>query len=134
MIPVTSKLKKLLQTDSIQEDAERIMDEIKGVESQFSEFAGVTEIKAKLAKSRRSLKGEEPDLTASIIYHEETMALLDAELAWRNQASGILAPLNRYNDAIRKTIGIRLQDRFSTYQAEEIASCLSEHRDVSLHF
>jgi len=39
-----------------------------------------------------------------------------------------------YNTAIIKTVGIRLQERFTDSQAKEMAACLSHHRDISLAF
>jgi len=56
-------------------------------------------------------------------------------VAWRQQASEqLVADLTSYDDAIKENIGIRLQTRLTTEQAEAVASCQSQHKDISLNF
>ena len=58
-----------------------------------------------------------------------------SEVEWRRQAAMALAPaLQSYNEAIKDSIGLRLQDRLSDEQAEEVARCKAFHRDISLNF
>jgi len=40
----------------------------------------------------------------------------------------------RYNNAVKTTIGLRLQPRLTTAQAKAIAARQSAHRDISLSF
>ncbi len=134
MVPLVGELEKTLDTDTTQSSSELVMEKIKSVESRLSDFAGITEIKSKLAKSRRALKGDEPDFAAANAFHREAVSMLDTELGWRKLALDILQPLDHYNETINQTIGIRLQDRFTISRAKDIASCLSVHRDISLHF
>jgi hypothetical protein len=42
--------------------------------------------------------------------------------------------LKSYDAAIQHTIGMRLQERLTSDQAESIATCLAEHKDISLYF
>jgi len=71
--------------------------------------------------------------SARLLY--EARALFAAELTWRNAAAQSLgAELDRYNDTVKTTIGLRLQPRLTTAQAKDIAACQSAHRDISLSF
>ncbi len=52
--------------------------------------------------------------------------------AWRNGVGG--SGLNAYDEAIKGSIGLRLQERLSSDQAASVVTCLSIHRDISLNF
>ncbi len=114
--------------------AEMAIEAIKSVELQLGDFDGISKIKSQLSKSRRKLKGDNPDIEAAKRHQAEAMSLLAAELEWRDRASSLLPALRDYDDVIKNTIGIRLQPRFTKAQAKQIAACRSVHRDVSLHF
>jgi TRAP-type mannitol/chloroaromatic compound transport system permease large subunit len=111
------------------------METIKGEEAAFGELDGTSKIKSALSKSRRALKGDSPDREKSITLLDQALELYAADLAWRERAAEDLLPaLTVYNDAIKDSIGLRMQKRLSVDQAEETASCLAVHRDVSLSF
>ena len=56
-------------------------------------------------------------------------------LPWRRVAKGALTTqLQIYNEAIKNTIGLRLQVRLNSDQAADVSSCLSSHRDISMYF
>ena len=59
---------------------------------------------------------------------------MQAEIDWRQRAAGLAADLQQYDRAIASTLGMRMQQRLTTDQAESIASCLAVHRDLTLHF
>ena len=68
---------------------------------------------------------------------EVTQALeqMKAEIEWHQRAAGeFTAELEAYDQAIAGTIGMRMQERLSSEQAESIASCLAVHKDLTLHF
>ena len=55
--------------------------------------------------------------------------------AKRSHFSSEIAPaLAVYDDAIKNSIGLRLQRRLPAEQVKEIAKCRSVHRDYSLQF
>ena len=57
------------------------------------------------------------------------------EVAWRTRAAQELLPgLATYDEAIRHSIGLRVQERLTQEQARFVAECQSVHRDVSLHY
>ena len=98
-------------------------------------MSGVSHIKSRLSKARRALKGNNPDTEKALKFLSEGLKRHADEVQWRQSAAQKLLPdLQRYNDAIRNTIGLRLQERLTTEQAEEVASCQSIHRDISLYF
>lgn len=117
------------------EGAETAMEIIKQKESEFGEIEGVSHIKSLLSKSRRALKGDSPDRDKAMQLFIESKEAFNQELAWRAQAAEKLLPgLNTYNNAIYDSVGLRLQKRLPVNIATEVASCLSHHKDISLHF
>lgn len=115
--------------------ADQAMVKIKEVENKLGEIAGAGQIKSTLTQSRRALKGDNPDRGQSSELLQQATALFNEEVAWRSAAvKSILPDLDRYNDAIKNTIGLRLQKRLTTEQAKDIAACQSAHRDISLNF
>ncbi len=113
--------------------------QIKQMESALNNINGSHHIKSKLAKFRRQLKhnllDNESTLNEANQLLQQAITLFNNEVAWRSAAEKTLLPaLNQYNDAIKDTIGIRLQKRLTTAQAKDIAACRSGHRDISLNF
>ena len=118
-----------------QETAESAMELIKARESELSELEGVSHIKSALSKSRRALKGDNPDLAKALDQVAIAEELYQEELNWRLQARAeLLEPLSAYIDEIRGNIGVRMQTRLPLDLAKSVATCLSHHRDISLHF
>ena len=113
---------------------EQAMATIKLAESALSEV-GASDAKSKLSKARRALKGDEPDREKAADLLSESRELYASELSWRQSAQTELsAGLDEYDNAIKHSIGLRLQKRLSKEQAKSIASCQSAHRDISLSF
>ena len=46
----------------------------------------------------------------------------------------LMIKINQYDDAIKDTIGLRLQERLTKKQAKIVSSCRAIHRDISLNF
>ena len=40
----------------------------------------------------------------------------------------------KFDDSIKNTIGLRLQEKLSKEQAKYVAACRSTHTDISLNF
>ncbi|HEY5717040.1 MAG TPA: C4-dicarboxylate ABC transporter permease, partial [Motiliproteus sp.] len=113
--------------------AEPAMDQIEAVERVLGD-TGASSVKSALAKARRALK-KEPDVEKAAKQLQQALARYQDELQWRQRAQGELATaLANYDAMIKSNIGIRMQARLTVSQAEEIASCQSVHKDVSLHF
>ncbi len=117
------------------QDAAVAMVRIDSVAKAAGRVAGSSKVKSKLSKARRALKGTRADPVKARRLIEESLAILAGQLEWQQQAVSRLMPsLAAYDAAIRDSIGLRLQPRLSLAQAEEVASCRSVHRDISLHF
>ncbi|MEH6472559.1 MAG: TRAP transporter large permease subunit [Halopseudomonas sp.] len=113
--------------------AKEAMEKIKAVESALSSVKA-SAVKTKLSKARRALK-KTPKPDKALKQLDAGLEIFAAEVVWRSRAATELSPqLARYDDAIKHSIGLRLQERLTIDQAETIASCQSGHRDISLHF
>ena len=61
--------------------------------------------------------------------------MLEQQIAWRQRAAIDLMPaLVTYDQAIASTIGLRLQERMPLALAKSVSACMSNHKDISLHF
>ena len=117
------------------DDNESAMDDIKAIESELGAINGVSKIKSKISKARRALKGDTPKRDQAMNLLVEAQELYASDVLWRKRAQQEFTPsLDEYNEVVKSSIGLRLQQRFTTDQAHEIASCQSVHRDISLNF
>ncbi len=132
-----------------------ISDEIGALEA-IVRNASVDEIKAALKSARKKLSKTAPDTSAisslltkadralksngkgrekTVKFVASALELYASEVAWRERAAGdLFAGLTRYDEAIKNSIGIRLQERLSGSIATSVAVCRSRHRDISLNF
>ncbi len=116
----------------------------------------VKEVKAALKAARKSLREAAPDTSSisslltkgdralkpngkgrkkTVKFVADAITLYKTEVTWRERAAGELsARLASYNDAIKNSIGIRLQERLPSSIARSVAVCRSHHRDISLNF
>ncbi len=124
-----------IETAIINEPAKVAMERIKQSETALGKVAGTSAIKSKLSKARRALKGNQPDPEKAIQLLSEGLTVYAAEVDWRRRAAAEIAPaLAAYDNAIKDSIGLRLQRRLTDDQVKAVASCLSVHRDFSLQF
>jgi tripartite ATP-independent transporter DctM subunit len=115
--------------------AAQAIEQIKLYTSQLADFTNVSSVQSKLSKARRILKKNATDIEKSIGKVTLAFKEMKSEIDWRQRAEEKLMPeLAIYDDAIRMTIGMRLQKRLTPNQANSVASCLAVHRDISLHF
>ncbi len=117
------------------QQANEAMETIKAVESEIDLLTETHQIKSRLSKARRALRGNSPKPDKAIEMVLQAVDQLKLEITWRNRAAAELSTdLEEFDQAIANTIGMRMQERLSTDQAESIASCLAVHKDLSLHF
>ena len=125
----------LMQAIILNDPAEQAMVSIKALGGEFNSITNANSITSKLSRSRRALRGNNPDQEKSI--RELMLAIdnLEAEISWRSRAnSDLKSELQAYELSISKTIGMRQQERLTDDQAESVASCLAVHKDISLYF
>lgn len=119
-------------------DPEAAMERIQDLESRVGDIAGADDVRSALSKARRELRAtntRQPDPDQALAEHAEAVAALEADIAWRVEASNSLLPqVEAYEDAIDDTIGLRQQARLPREVALFVASCSSEHRNISLNF
>ncbi len=110
------------------------MAQIKLLESSLSSIKNAHTIKSKLSKARRALKKtQDRDKASGQLV--KAIEMLETEISWRTRAKlDYLPGLEKVNDVIKNTIGLRMQERLSIDQAKEIAGCLAHHKDISLAF
>ena len=114
---------------------EQAMEVIKAAGRELGKVAGSSRITGRLSKARRALRGNSPDPEKAAGFLAEARERYAEEVAWRTRAAQELLPgLSAYDDAIKHSIGLRVQERLTQEQARLIAECQSVHRDVSLHF
>ena len=117
---------------------EQATEAIKEAERALNELNGTGDIVSPISKARRAFRvreGETPDRERAASLLAKAQEKFQAELRWRQRAARDLAPaLAAYDDAIRGSIGLRLQKRLTTAQAKNTAECLAHHRDISLNF
>ena len=124
-----------LETAILNEPAEAAIERIEQTGKALGKVAGASDIKTKLSKARRALKGNKPEPEKAIQSLSEGLTVYAAEVDWRRRAVVEIAPaLASYDNAIKDSIGLRLQRRLPADQVKEAASCLSIHRDFSLQF
>jgi len=124
-----------LETAIVNEPAKVAMDRIKQSEKALRKVAGTSAINSKLSKARRAIKGKKPKPEKAIQFLKEGLKIYAAEVDWRRRAAVEIAPaLAAYDNAIKDSIGLRLQRRLTADQIKEVASCRSVHRDFSLQF
>ncbi|MBT8353823.1 MAG: hypothetical protein KJO60_04820, partial [Desulfofustis sp.] len=115
--------------------SEDAMAQIKESEQVLGPIGGTSSIKTKLSRARRALRGKNPDSEKALQELQEGLKIYGSEVDWRRQAAVELAhALATYDEAIKDTIGLRLQRRLPPEQIQSVASCQSVHRDRSLQF
>jgi len=101
----------------------------------FSPVAGTDEVKSALSKLRNALKSKTPDAAKSLEAYQAAVAAFDTQKQWRAAAETTArAGLTAYRDAIKETLGARVQQDLTRDQALYLASCSSYHQDISLNF
>lgn len=113
---------------------ENAIAKIKLVERRLGNVSGASAVKSKISKARRAFK-QNPDREKARQLLEQALVLFAEEVAWRQRASVELLPeLNKYDNALKDSVGARLQEQLNEDQAKYIAGCLAVHKDISLAF
>ncbi len=124
-----------LETTIMNEPPKLAVDQIKQSEKTLGKIAGANAVRSKLSKARRAIKGKKPDPEKAIQFLKEGLTLYTAEVEWRRRAALEITPaLATYDNAIKDSIGLRLQRWMTDEQIKAVASCRSVHRDYSLQF
>jgi len=124
-----------VQAGISQKTPQEMVTEVEALSKRFDGIAGASEIKSGLSKVRRPLKAKTPDPEKALKEMQKTLAKYDAQLEWRNAAEvNLMAGLEKYEQDIRNTLGLRQQPKLNKEQALFVASCRSGHKDISHNF
>jgi tripartite ATP-independent transporter DctM subunit len=116
-------------------NSEDMIEPLKTLAKQFGSIKGASKIKSQISKARRALSKKTPKIEKAISHLDEASVIYDEQRLWRERAVIELLPgIKVYEQAIRGTIGLRLQKRLAKTEALYVAACTSGHRDISLHF
>ncbi len=106
---------------------------VKAFEARLRDVANTSEIASALSKVRRGLGST--DRSRALADYEAAVAEYEDQLGWRTAAQATLLPaLAAHAEAIRDRVGIRTEQRMNREQALFMASCMADHRDLSLYF
>ncbi|MCW8886379.1 MAG: TRAP transporter large permease subunit [Motiliproteus sp.] len=109
------------------------LEKVKAVSKRFSSVKATSGIKSKLSKAAKALKKDKTEKALKAL--ADAKKVFASEVEWRRRALRELEPeLAVLNEAIKHSIGLRMQERLTIDQAEQIAACQSVHRDISLNF
>ena len=116
-------------------DKDEIKATVEAVTTKLSPIAGTSDIASLLSGARRDLTANTPRTERAVERIDEAIALARSEAEWRATAQqNALPELEKLEETIRYNIGLRLQRRMPREMALRVASCRSDHRDVSLSF
>ncbi len=108
---------------------------LRDMERKLRSVAGTSAIQSRLSLARREFRRQKPKMVRMNKALNEAMERYAGEVKWRTAAQARLSkPLQVYDDAIKHTIGVRLQIHLPADQIGDVATCLSHHRDISLDF
>jgi len=117
-----------------QGSAEETIAAVKAFSIEVDKLAETHRINSKLSRAKRALRGNNPDRDKALDNLMQAAEILQSEIDWRQQSVDLAADLREYDEAVASTLGMRMQERLTSEQAESIASCLAVHKDLSLHF
>lgn len=124
-----------LKTDLQGLDNKAAIERIKQSEALIKTVEGTGDIRKKLSKGRRAMKGRKADREKGDGLIREAFGEYEEGLGWRERAAKELLPaLRAYEASIAETIGLRAQSRLPRKQALYVAKCSSGHRDIGLSF
>jgi len=117
-----------------QDDPELLAEELRGIESQVNALPGNSELSGALRDLRNGLTGRRASAEAAAAAAPLALAQARAEVAWRAQTGALAGRLAALEAETRNTLGLREQPRLDRGPALQVASCLADHRDISLNF
>ena len=118
-----------------QQSVDKTLSEIKKAYSALTKIPGANNAAKSLSNARRLVDRKDPNLPKAGAFVDETLASINAELAWRGAAKlGPYAKLAAFEAYARTNLGLREQDRLNPEQVDSITSCLAKHRSLALQF
>ena len=124
-----------LRAVAAQAELDTAIPGMKDLESALGKLDGTGDIKRRISKARRALKGDQPDWETAAVLLVEALELHAESVAWRSSAQQHLGvALRDYDESLAGSVGLRMQRYLSTRKAKAVAACQAPHRDISLNF
>ncbi len=115
-------------------EPEATMAVLEDLASRMREIEGAGDVRKGLVDARRVLDRTPDDRAAAVTAIDASIAALNAQKAWRQQAESVRPAVQAYVDAIQNTLGARALPRLTREQGVYLAGCNAGHRDLSLNF
>lgn len=132
------ELQKLhLKAQGLNVDASGLVEGIKVLTRAIHAVPETSHITALLSKARKALPKQGAVQETEGVHMHLSLALeaLNKDIAWQKAAQPeLMALVERYEAALRGISGIRKQRYLTNDQALHVASCKSDHRDLSVYF
>ena len=111
------------------------IDHIDNMFDKVGEISGSDEFADKLDYLITIMDEDEKDPEQIAKIADETYALFDKEVSWRNEfQKKYMDRINNHLQVLSDNIGLRLQQKLTKEQAIYVSRCNSVHRDISLNF
>ncbi len=108
---------------------------IRQAERELRAVPGSRSLVSALSSVRKTLRKRRPDVEKVRGQLATVLEKMETEVAWRRAAAvSILPGLERFELAIRETVGLRQQPRLPSHAALDVAACTSDHRTLEVHF
>ncbi|WP_340108634.1 TRAP transporter large permease [Pikeienuella sp. HZG-20] len=114
--------------------AEELEDAVKAAEGKVGAVDGAGDVRSALSKARRALRAKSFDRDKALENWRAAMETYAEQAAWREAAAPLAPGIQAYLAEIGDSIGARGREKLSREQALYLASCLADHRDISLYF
>ena len=113
-------------------DLDLVLQDLGG---KLSEIGGAGKVKSAIDKLRREVKAKTPKADKIDAAYKTVLDAFEAQRGLVVAVSGqVGTTLADALPVLANSIGARSQSKLSRDQALSLASCLSHHRDLSLHF
>ncbi|MEH6628372.1 MAG: TRAP transporter large permease subunit [Motiliproteus sp.] len=113
--------------------AKEAIGQVKELSKALGAVKATRGIRSKLSSAVKALKKSKTDKALKQL--QAAQEVFVSEVTWRRRAAAeIASELAAFDESIKHSMGLRMQPRLTIEQAEEIASCQSVHKDISLNF
>ncbi len=128
---IIGKIEKLNQNLNkfSKEDLDKTLN---GILEETDKLAGMGNVSEIIYNAIQKIKAG--DIVAIKNFNDQAILALKEGTGWRAKAQTLLAQINKYDQVIKDTIGLRSQDNLTKQQAVYIAKCDANHEDISLDF
>ena len=129
-----SSLNTLASSVAEQPENKQLIEELAALSEQFSAIEGANKIRSEINKARKALKARTPSPAKANQSLEKAQNLYGEQKQWRLATATLLPAVEKFEQDIRHSIGLRSQRRMDRETSLYVASCRSTHRDISLNF